>query len=346
MNVKLVAKRALVQAVTTVAVLLFTWLIIGNSKIFLVAFGGILIAVMFSGSARWLAKKTNITAKVWLPISMLAPVLLLGLLMTYAAPKISTQANELVDRMPEALEFVRGQFTEFSSIGKLNDNLDKITNYDPKMSTVMNAVSSLLSSTINGFGNFIFAIILAIFLSINPNWYVNGGLSLVPLQHKNKAQDLLKRCETALAGWLLAKLASMVMVGLFTTVGLWALGIDLALILGIIAALLSFIPNLGPLLAFIPAGLVSILTGIDTLLYVSILYVGVQTIESYVLTPILQAEIASLPPALVLLVQVLLASMVGMAGVLLAAPLTVLLIVITNQLYVKRLQGYKEQDSS
>lgn len=346
MNVKLVAKRALVQAVITVAVLLFTWLIIGNSKIFLVAFGGILIAVMFSGSTRWLAKKTNITAKVWLPISMLAPVLLLGLLMTYAAPKISTQANELVDRMPEALEFVRGQFTEFSSIGKFNDNLDKITNYDPKMSTVMNAVSSLLSSTINGFGNFIFAIILAVFLSINPKWYVNGGLSLVPLQHKNKARDLLKRCETALAGWLLAKLASMVMVGLFTTVGLWALGIDLALILGIIAALLSFIPNLGPLLAFIPAGLVSILTGIDTLLYVSILYVGVQTIESYVLTPILQAEIASLPPALVLLVQVLLASMVGMAGVLLAAPLTVLLIVITNQLYVKRLQGYKEQDSS
>ncbi|WP_158768493.1 AI-2E family transporter [Paraglaciecola sp. L1A13] len=342
MNLKLVAKRTFVQAVTIIAVVLFTWLIIENSKIFLIAFGGILIAVMFSGSARWLAKKTNITTKVWLPISMLAPVLLLGLLMTYAAPKISTQANELVDRMPEALEYVRGQFTEFSSIGKFSDNLDKITNYDPKMSTVMNAASGLLSTTINGLGNFVFAIILALFLSINPKWYVNGSLSLVPPQHQQKARDLLVSCETALAGWLLAKLASMVMVGLFTTIGLWALGIDLALILGIIAALLSFIPNLGPLLAFIPAALVSILTGIDTLLYVSILYMGIQTVESYVLTPILQAEIASLPPALVLLVQVLLASMVGMAGVLLAAPLTVLLIVVTNQLYVKRLQGYTD----
>ena len=175
------------------------------------------------------------------------------------------------------------------------------------------------------------------------NWSIECPKHLSTLEDssQNSAQS-----ESLTIIWLLAKLASMVMVGIFTTVGLWALGIDLALILGIIAALLSFIPNLGPLLAFIPAGLVSILTGVDTLLYVSILYIGIQTVESYILTPILQAEIASLPPALVLLVQVLLASMVGMAGVLLAAPLTVLLIVITNQLYVKRLHNNQDHGNS
>ena len=127
----------------------------------------------------------------------------------------------------------------------------------------------------------------------------------------------------------------MVLVGMLTTLGLWALGTDLALVLGVIAALLSFIPNIGPILGFIPAAMVSVITGLDTLLYVSILYFAVQMIESYVLTPMLQAELADLPPALTLFAQVALGAMVGMAGILLAAPLCVAAMVLINKLYVE-----------
>jgi predicted PurR-regulated permease PerM len=146
---------------------------------------------------------------------------------------------------------------------------------------------------------------------------------------------VLNSCGTAILGWLIAKISSMIIVGVLTTLGLWVLGIELALILGIIAALLSFIPNLGPVIAFIPAALVSIMSGFDALLYVAILYIAVQTLESYLLTPMLQAKIADLPPALILIAQVMLGGMVGLLGGLLAAPLMVVIIVVVNMLYVQ-----------
>ena len=249
----------------------------------------------------------------------------------------------LKDRLPQAISYMQEQVSKLQWPEPLIDNLKSFSTYDPEVSTVVSAVTSFFSSTVNGLGSVIFALFLALFMSVNPKWYINGAVSLVPPSHRNRVREVISACGTALSGWLVAKIVSMIMVGILTTVGLWALGIDLALILGIIAALLSFIPNLGPLISFIPAALVSVIAGIDTLLYVTLLYVGVQSVESYVLTPVLQAKIANLPPAITLFAQVLLAGMVGMTGILLAAPLTVTLMVIVNMLYVEDLLEAKTE---
>lgn len=337
MNSKLLAKRTFIQAATAMVVVLFAWMLVNNSKILLIGFGAILIAVLFCGSANWLSNKTSISNKVWLPVTVISPILLLGLFFAYTAPKIAAQAIELKDRLPQAINYMQDQLSTLQWPEPLIDNLKSFSTYDPEVSTVVSAVTSFFSSTVNGLGSVIFALFLALFMSVNPKWYINGAVSLVPTSHRKRVREVISACGTAISGWLVAKIVSMIMVGILTTVGLWALGIDLALILGIIAALLSFIPNLGPLIAFIPAALVSVIAGIDTLLYVTALYVGVQSLESYVLTPVLQAKIVNLPPALTLFVQVSLAGMVGMTGILLAAPLTVTLMVIVNMLYVEDL---------
>jgi len=337
MNAKLLIKRTFIQASTAMVVVLFAWMLVNNSKIILTAFGGILIAVLFSGSAKWLGKKTKIPNKVWLPITVIVPFLLLFFFLAYTGPKIATQANELTERIPKAITYIQSYTSELQWVGKLTDNIKSFSSYDPKASTIMDAASSFLSSTMNGLGSFVFALFLGLFLSINPKWYVNGAVMLVPPSYQHRAREVLNSCGSALSDWLIAKIASMIIVGLLTTIGLWALGIDLALILGIIAALLSFIPNIGPLIAFIPAAMVSVIGGFDALLYVTALYMAVQTVESYVLTPVLQAEIAGLPPALTLFAQVMLAGMIGMTGILLAAPLTVVLLVIVNMLYIEGL---------
>lgn len=337
MNTKLLAKRTFIQASTVTLVVLLAWMLVSSGKIILTGFAGILIAVLFCGSANWLAKKTNISSKIWLPVTIVVPFLLLGLFFAYSAPKVATQAAELMDRLPQSISYMQQQISELQWAGQFTDKIKSFTSFDPEASTIMTAVSGFFSSTMNALGSLIFALFLALFLSVNPKWYINGAITLVPHSHKNRAREVLSACGVALSGWFVAKIASMIVVGILTTIGLWALGIDLALILGIIAALLSFIPNLGPIIAFIPAGLVSIISGVDALLYVTILYIAVQAIESYVLTPILQAEIADLPPALTLFAQVILAAMVGMTGVLLAAPLTVTMMVIVNMLYVEDL---------
>ncbi|MBD3586024.1 AI-2E family transporter [Salinimonas sp. HHU 13199] len=335
MNTMQLAKRTFIQASITALVFLLTWWVVVSGKIFLTIFGAILLAILFRRSASWLEAKTQVSHKIWLPLTIVVPLLLFALFLWYTAPQINTQATQLMERLPQALSHMQEQFYKLRWAGKIDEEIENLRDYDPQIGTVIKAMSNFFSTTANGVGSMIFAIFLGLFILVNPATYVNGTVILVPPAHRQRARDILDACAVALSGWLVAKITSMIVVGVLTTIGLWALGIELALILGIIAALLSFIPNLGPIIAFIPAAMVSMITGLDALLYVTLLYIAIQAVESYVITPVLQAEIADLPPALTLIAQVFLAALVGMTGILLAAPLVVTLMVVIRMWYVE-----------
>jgi predicted PurR-regulated permease PerM len=134
-------------------------------------------------------------------------------------------------------------------------------------------------------------------------------------------------------------MASMIVVGLLTAVGLWALGMPLALTLGLLAALLTFIPNLGPTLAVVPAALLALLQSPTKSLYVILLYLVIQAVESYLLIPLVQRQAVSLPPALTITAQVLLGILVGGFGLVLATPLTAAVMVLVRMLYIEDALG-------
>ena len=131
----------------------------------------------------------------------------------------------------------------------------------------------------------------------------------------------------------------MIIIGVLTAVGLWLLGVPLALTLGLLAALLTFIPNIGPILAVVPAALLALLQSPTRALYVVLLYLGIQTVESYLLTPLMQKRTVSLPPALTIFAQVLMGILVGRIGLVLATPLTAALFVLVKMLYVEDILG-------
>lgn len=101
----------------------------------------------------------------------------------------------------------------------------------------------------------------------------------------------------------------MLAVGLATSLGLWALGIPLPLTLGIIAGVFGFVPNLGPIVSAVPALLVALTLGPLDALYVAALYVAINLADGYALTPSLQRRAVSVPPALILLGQVVMGAL-------------------------------------
>ena len=107
----------------------------------------------------------------------------------------------------------------------------------------------------------------------------------------------------------------------------------MAAALALIAALLDFIPNIGPLLALIPAALFALLQGPTQVLYVVLLYGAVQIVEAYVLTPLIERRTVELPPALTLLALLVGALLFGWLGLLLAAPATAALLVMVQMVY-------------
>ena len=89
--------------------------------------------------------------------------------------------------------------------------------------------------------------------------YTNGIITLFPKQKRKRVEEVLLTLGYTLKRWLLGKLFSMLVVGILTGIGLVILDIPLALTLAIFAALITFIPNFGPIFSLIPAFLIALL---------------------------------------------------------------------------------------
>jgi predicted PurR-regulated permease PerM len=117
------------------------------------------------------------------------------------------------------------------------------------------------------------------------------------------------------------------------------LGLPLAPTLGLLAGLLNFVPNFGPLIAAIPAVLIAFLHSPQQALSVALLYVGLQVLDGYVLTPLVDRRSVQLPPVLTISAQLLLGLLFGFVGLLLASPLTATVMLLVKMLYVEDVLG-------
>lgn len=163
---------------------------------------------------------------------------------------------------------------------------------------------------------------------------MHGLILLVAPSLRERAEEVLQATGATLHNWLSAQLSAMTVVGVLTGLGLWIAGIPLAIALGLIAGLLAFIPNIGPIIAIAPALLLAFPEGQSTLIAVLAIYFGVQALENYVVTPLIQQEKVALPPAFVIAVQLLFGVLFGITGLALATPIAAALMTIIGLVYV------------
>lgn len=340
-NSKTIATKAFTQACVYIGCILVALLVLRAAEVFLVIFGGILFAILFHGVAKWTSGKTGIPDNWALLLCFALALSVLGVGVWAIAPDVSKQATELADRMPKAVRQLEAQMRQYDWASSLLDQKDRIQKLLPSGSDAVGVATGFFASTFGALGNLVIALAVGLFLTISPSIYTKGLLHLVSIDKRNRTAEVLHATDDALASWLIAKMIAMLMIGVLTTLGLWWIGIDLALVLGVIAALLSFIPNVGPLIALAPALLIALISGPDTVIYVVLLYVGIQAIESYGMTPLLQQRMVDLPPALTISMQLLLGVLAGALGIILATPLTASAMVMVKMWYVEDLLGDK-----
>ena len=193
--------------------------------------------------------------------------------------------------------------------------------------------------TIHGFGGLVFAVVIGIFLAFQPDLYRTGFLNLFPKTRRNRLGEVLDELGFTLWWWLMGQLATMASVGTFIGIGLSLLGVPLAGTLGLIAAILSFIPSLGPLISVIPAVMLGLTKSLSMGLWVCLLYLGIQILEANVITPLVQKKAISLPPAFVLGSELLMGLLLGGAGLAFATPLAAVILVLVNMLYIQDVLG-------
>jgi predicted PurR-regulated permease PerM len=142
--------------------------------------------------------------------------------------------------------------------------------------------------------------------------------------------------ELRLGSWVRGQLILMGSVGVATTIAYFLIGLDGALLLGLIAALAEAIPLVGPALGAVPALVVAAATGrVETVILVAIVYFIIQVVEGNVLVPLVMHNAIGIPPFLVFVSILAGAAIAGIPGALISVPLVAALLVVVERLQAR-----------
>lgn len=333
-----IQKLIITVAVVTVTVLVVV-LLASAVNIIPIVFIAILVAVLLRSLANPLARRLPMLPGRWaVVVVMLLLVSGLGLFVAINGPRIAGQFTQLVDRIPQALSRLEQNLQQYQWGPQLLRSLENV----PASLNDISLFSRLTGFFSGAFGVFTYAVmvlIAGIYLAFEPNLYIDNLVRLFPVKRRQRVQVVLSQGYDVVRLWLIARLMSMLVVGILTFIGLSLVGMPLALSLAIIAGVLSFIPNFGPILAAVPAVLVGVTQSLSLGVLAAVIYFIVQQIENYLITPNIQRETVSLPPALVILTQVFLALLFGWLGLFIAAPLVAFLIVLVRSVYIEDILG-------
>lgn len=337
------ARQVLVSAAAVAALvvgLLFLWY---ARDVLLLVFAGVLLAIFLRRLATIVSGFTRLPRSVALALVILALTGALVATVWLQGGRIASESARLREDLPRALEQLRAWIAGYP-LGK--DLLEQLPEdpaaFLPDEPDAVSRVTGVVSRTFSALASAAVILFLGIVFAATPRVYMSGVLALFPEHRVPRMREVLARLYDTLWWWLLGRLISMAFIGLVTGIGLALLGVPLAFILAMLAALLSFIPNLGPILSALPAILLGLAQGPQTALWVAALYSGVQLVESYLLEPIIDRKTIYMPPAFTVTAQLLMALFAGLLGVTLATPLAAAVVVLVTMLYVQDVLGRRD----
>lgn len=333
------SRKVLLSAGAAIGVVVTLYLLRQFAQVLLLVFGAVLFAVFLDGLSELLRQKARLPRGWALFIVVWVFVFFLFGLGWIAGPRMADEFNRLAERLPEAIQSIRQQITHYEwgreLVGYVLTPEEMLSMGSGFLGQITGFFSTAFGLLISG----AFLLFVGVYLAASPQWYLEGAIGLLPPGRRERGRQVFSALGRALRWWLVGRFSSMGLVGVLTAMGLWVIGMPLAVPLGVIAALLSFIPYIGPVVSAVPALLLALGEGSRMTLYVIVVYSAVQTLESYFLTPMIQERAVSIPPAVLITSQLLMAVLFGLPGLLLSAPVTVVAIVLIQMLYQQDVLG-------
>src|SRR5579863_1719792 len=308
------------------------------SNVLVLAFGTALLALLLRGLARVVSRWTPIPEAWAVGPVVLALLAVFGAVGWLFGSQIAMQFDFLVETLPRGLsqfvqEFGANPWGEWLLVLARDMNLTSATGQ------AAGYIAAPFGSVLRATAYIAVLLFAAVYLAAQPERYRHGILQLIPQHRRARIGDVLDLIGATLGRWLIGQSVTMAFVGTMTAFGLWWLGVAAPLALGLTAGMFAFVPYVGQILASAPGILIAAVQGPTPALYAAALYVGVHFVESNLVTPLVQAEAVELPPVLTLFATLVFGLLLGPVGVLLAAPLTVVILVLINALYLEDVLG-------
>lgn len=313
------------------AVTLFLWKALGVA---LMIFGGVLAGIALHGMADALRRRSPLSYHLSLLVVGVALAVVLGGFFFLLGPAAVEQLGRLAERLPGAAADVESWLREFW-LGRLFlSTLDGSAD-NGGAEALLGRATGLFRATLGAFVTVAVIAFLGTYFAVAPGTYRRALVWLVPPPWRPRTEEILGALASALRSWILGRVGAMLAVSLLTGVGLAILGVPLVLGLALLAGLLNFVPIIGPIASAVPAVLIAWgeSGGVGFAAWVALFYLGVQTVESFAITPYIQREAVSIPPAVLVSSQILMGMAAGVLGILFATPLAVVAGVLVQTLY-------------
>ncbi len=309
------------------------------TEVLLLVFAAVLLAVFLHGPSDWLAAHSKLSQRWALVIVIVTLIGVVGGLARLIAPHVADQVDRLAETLPPLLRHYASRIEQFRWGEWFLSNTPSLGEMSGSMGRFLATVGGFFSTTIGVVVNLALVGVLGIYLAAEADSYREGLVTLLPPDKRDRAREVLSAIAATIRGWLLGQLFSMTFLGVFAFIGLSLLGIPLALTLALFTALLTFIPNLGPIISVIFPLLLALAESPWLALYVLLFYIVLQSSEGYFFTPMAMKFAVRLPPALLLTMQIVLALLFGFFGLVLAAPLVAVGLALVKLLYLENVLG-------
>ncbi|QOF94619.1 AI-2E family transporter [Novacetimonas hansenii] len=325
----------LLRLALTVTVLVVSIWLVGD--VLMVLFAATLVAVILHNLAGHLERRTRLPYWVALSIVVLIIISALTALIWSSGPEISEQALRLRAALSEQARTLRDRMDDSTPGRMILDNLPSSFGGNEHSSggsgfgSIAGSMTGFVTSAFGAAGTLAVILIAGLYFAISPEIYVNGMLRLVPREYRMRTRDLLLTAGQTLWAWTAGQALDMTVVGLLSFIGLWIIGVPLALALGVVAGLANFIPYIGAFVGAVPAVLIGLSQGTREGLTVLGLYAAIQFFEGNVMAPLIQRHAVKMPPGLTILSQTIFGTILGIPGLILASPLTAALLAMMDR---------------
>lgn len=320
--------RLFAAGAALLALLAFAALLWQLRPVLLLLFAATLVAIVLGALTRLICR--------WVPLPRpialaLAAITLFGSIFAIAG----LFGSELVSQVNQLAGLVPGGWQDLSArVGeeRLNHIVEQ---FSPSGSNIVSIVRSILSFVSGMVSATLLAMLGGVFLASQPSTYRAGFHMILPRSWEARGEETLHELGVALRRFLLGQTVSVIFVGVTIFLGMWLIGAPSPLALAVIAAVLGFIPVIGPLMAAAPAVLIGLTMGGDAVWKIAAIYFVVQQTDGNLVNALVMRHSVKIPPAVTMFSLFSIGVIFGPAGLILGGPLTVLCFVLIRKLWIE-----------
>ena len=294
----------------------------------LVVFGGMVFGALIDGGARLLGRVLPI-GRLWrVALVMLGAIGFTFWFITYAGNQIADQAAALPMMLAKQSEILVhwGAHHGFVVNTRMTQNLTE------RALAGIGELTGVVGGLIGGATTLFLIMVLGIYFAVDPAPYQRGLAWLLPRESRDFFETTFTQMGATLRRLLFGRLIGMTVEGLSIGIALAWFGVPMAALLGLIAGLLAFLPNIGAPISGLLMVAVGFSGGVKMGLFCIGVYVVVQGIDGNIIVPMVAKKTADLAPALVLGMQLIMGALFGILGLALADPLLAMLKVLLERL--------------